>query len=87
MRIQKTPGVVQFASGALLLILCSSSCGGSSDDRSCPSYLVTPGGGVAGFTAVGEIRTDAVCKQYCKDDYPVCELQTETVVKCMRQCV
>jgi hypothetical protein len=63
---------------------CSSQVGVT--DTDCPNYLVTPDGGVSGFYAVGEWRTDAVCNQYWEPDFPVCQLQTPTTVKCQKGC-
>ena len=62
---------------------CASSVSSPSD---CPSYLVVPAEAPAGFEAVGEWRTDDVCAQYCKPDYPVCQLKTSTTVKCQHGC-
>lgn len=69
---------------AVALSGCSSQSGVT--DTDCPSYVVTPDGGVAGFSAVGEWRTDAVCDQYCEPDFPVCQLQTQTTVRCQKGC-
>ncbi|MBK7583314.1 MAG: hypothetical protein IPI67_24370 [Myxococcales bacterium] len=69
-------------------VFASSGCSSQSGvtDTDCPSYLVSPDGGVAGFSAVGEWRTDAVCNQYCEPDFPVCQLDTPTTVRCQKGC-
>ena len=69
------------------VFLFVANCGGAvASVTDCPSYVVTPDGGVNGFSSVGEWRTDAVCAQYCQSDYPVCQLATATSVKCQKGC-
>jgi hypothetical protein len=68
----------------LLVAACSADSG--TDDADCSNYLVTPDAAVTGFAAVGEWRTDAVCTQYCADDFTGCQLTTATTVKCQKIC-
>jgi hypothetical protein len=76
-------GRVLFLTTTILL----SACGGSSSESTCPSYVVTPDGGVMGFSEVGEWHSDdAVCRQYCESDYTVCQMKTATTVKCQKGC-
>ena len=69
-----------------LALLFASCAGSATSDGDCPSYLVVPDAGVHGFSAVGEWRTDAVCRQYCQADHPVCQLATATTIKCQKGC-
>jgi hypothetical protein len=62
---------------------CSSSATSPSD---CPSYLVAPEQAPMGFSSVGAWRSDDVCTDYCRPDYPVCQLKTPTTVKCQKGC-
>ena len=73
---------------AVSSIAACSACSSPSEvtDTDCPNHVVTPDGGIAGFSAVGEWRTDAVCAQYCQPDFPACQLQTSTTVKCQKGC-
>mgnify|MGYP003576357874 CR=1 FL=1 len=48
--------------------------------------MVTPDAAITGFAAVGEWRTDSVCTQYCSDDFPVCQLASDTSVRCQKSC-
>jgi hypothetical protein len=43
-------------------------------------------GGVVGFTFVGEYGSGPICPRYCPSDYPVCQLVSETTVKCQKGC-
>jgi hypothetical protein len=81
----KTLRTLLLSAGPAFLLLFSSACG-SSSESTCPFYLVTPEAGVTGFSSVGEWRTDAVCAQYCQNDYPVCQLSTPNTVKCQKGC-
>lgn len=69
------------------LLVLSTACGSVTEtDTDCPRFNVTPEGPVMGFTAVGEWRSDSVCAAYCPNDYPVCQLATERVVRCQKGC-
>jgi hypothetical protein len=86
------PATVKLREAANIVELFAVATGvgcGSSDaikDGPCPAYLVTPDAGVAGFSSVGEWRSDSVCAMYCQKTYPVCELTTQTTVKCQQAC-
>lgn len=43
-------------------------------------------GGASDFTFVGEWGIGSVCARYCARDYYVCQLVSETTVKCQRGC-
>jgi hypothetical protein len=75
--------------GSMLAIvtLAATACGSTgSSATDCPSYVVSPDAGVAGFSSIGEWRTDSVCARYCTSDYPVCQLVNQTTVKCQKGC-
>jgi hypothetical protein len=65
--------------GVASLLLLPSACESqTTSGTNCPSYDVVPDAGVTGFSSPGEWRTDSVCAEYCKSDYPVCQLVNQT---------
>jgi hypothetical protein len=70
--------------GLALPLACGSDV--HTDDGDCPRFDVTPDAAVTGFTAVGEWRTDSVCATYCPTDFPVCQLGSQSTVRCQRAC-
>lgn len=68
---------------ALAAVACSQS---GATDTACPSYTVTPDGGVTGLGGVGDILTGAACLDYCEKGYTVCQLLSGDRVKCEMPC-
>ena len=66
---------------AVMVGLIGSACL-HTDPGDCPSYDVQLKEPAAGFTRIGEVRADETCKLYCKAEYPVCKLESASLVKC-----
>jgi len=67
--------------------MLSTACGAEeSEPDDCPRFDVTPDAAITGFSAVGEWRSDSVCANYCPSDFPVCQLASQTTVRCQKGC-
>jgi hypothetical protein len=77
--------------GGLSIVLCQLlACSSDSDEQTspedCPSVLQEFDAGTDASLPGTEWSTGTVCDKLCPPSYPVCRLETESAIRCMKAC-